>query len=180
VVVWPSKVKPGTRSNAFLSSVDWYPTLLDMTGVTPKETVKFDGVSQKPALLGSGSPRDTVFCCFPHYAPATGGVPSVWVRRGDWKLIRFFCDGLEQTDRFELYHLKSDIGETKNLAAEDPGLVKEFDALINQHLKDINAVIPVKNPVYDSTAKAPEPGKKPQKAKKPVDNKTSGGKDVRQ
>ena len=178
VVVWPSKVAPGSRSNAFLSSVDWYPTLLDMTGVTPKETVKFDGVSQKPALLGSGSPRDTVFCCFPHYAPATGGVPSVWVRRGDWKLIRFFCDGPEQTDRFELYHLKSDIGETKNLAAEHPDLVKECDALINQHLKDINAVIPVKNPVYDSTAKAPEPGKKPQKAKKPVDNKTSGGKDV--
>jgi arylsulfatase A-like enzyme len=180
VVVWPSKVEPGSRSNAFLSSIDWYPTLLDMTGVTPKETVKFDGVSQKPALLGSGTPRDTVFCCFPHYAPATGGVPSVWVRRGDWKLIRFFCDGPEQTDRFELYHLKSDIGETKNLATEHPDVVKEFDALINQHLKDINAVIPVKNPVYDSTAKAPEPGKKPQKAKAPVDNKTSGGKDVRQ
>ena len=180
VVVWPSKVKPGSRSNAFLSSVDWYPTLLDMTGVTPKETVKFDGVSQKPALLGLGTPRDTVFCCFPHYAPATGGVPAVWVRRGDWKLIRFFCDGPEQTDRFELYNLKNDIGETKNLAAEHPDMVKEFDALISQHLKDINAVIPVKNPVYDSTAKAPEPGKKPQKAKAPVDNKTSGGKDVRQ
>ena len=57
---------------------------------------------------------------------------------------------------------------------------KEFDALISQHLKDINAVIPVKNPVYDSTAKAPEPGKKPQKDKAPVDNKTSGGKNVRQ
>ena len=180
VVVWPSKVKPGSRSNAFLSSVDWYPTLLDMTGVTPKEAVKFDGVSQKSALLGLGAPRDTVFCCFPHYTPATGGFPSVWVRRGDWKLIRFFCDGPEQTDRFELYHLKNDIGETKNLAAEHPDMVKEFDALISQHLKDINAVIPVKNPVYDSTAKAPEPGKKPQKAKKPVDNKTSGGKDVRQ
>jgi len=40
-------------------------------------------------------------------------------------------------------------------------------------LKEINAVIPVKNPAYDSTAKVPEPGKKTQKAKKPVDNKTS-------
>ena len=155
VVVWPSKVKPGSRSDAFLSSVDWYPTLLDMTGVTPKETVKFDGVSQKPALLGLGTPRDTVFCCFPHYAPATGGVPAVWVRRGDWKLIRFFCDGPEQTDRFELYNLKSDIGETKNLAAEHPDMVKKFDALIGQHLKDIDAVIPVKNPCYDPAAKAP-------------------------
>jgi hypothetical protein len=47
-------------------------------------------------------------------------------------------------------------------------------------LKDISAVIPVKNPVYDSTAKAPEPGKNPHKDKAPVDNKTSDGKDVRQ
>jgi arylsulfatase A-like enzyme len=97
----------------------------------------------------------------------------VWVRRGDWKLIRFFCDGPEQADRFELYNLKEDLGETKNLATEHPEKVKELDALISEHLKEINAVIPVKNPAYDSTAKAPEPGKKPQKAKKPVDNKTS-------
>ncbi|MDH4444152.1 MAG: sulfatase [Akkermansiaceae bacterium] len=180
VVVWPGKLKPDSRSDALLSSVDWYPTILDMTRVMPKQAVKFDGVSQTPALLGRGAPRDTAFCSFPHYVPATGGVPSVWVRRGDWKLIRFFCDTPEQTDRFELYNLKSDIGETKNLAAEHPDMVKKFDALIHQHLKDIDAVIPVKNPAYDSTAKAPEPGKKTQKAKKPVDNKTSGGKDVRQ
>lgn len=180
VVVWPGKVEPGSRSHAFLSSVDWYPTILDMTGVTPKETVKFDGVSQKPALLGLDPPRETVFCCFPHYVPATAAVPSVWVRRGDWKLIRFFCDGPKQVDRFELYNLKSDMGETKNLAAEHPDLVKEFDALIGQHLQEIEAVIPVKNPAYDSTAKAPPTGKKPPKDKAAIDTKTSGGKDVRQ
>lgn len=180
VVVWPGKVEPGSRSNAFLSSVDWYPTLLDMTGVTPKETVKFDGVSQKPALLGLGTPRDKLFCCFPHYAPATGGVPAAWVRRGDWKLIRFFCDGPGQTDRSELYNLKSDIGETRNVAAEHPDVVKECDALISEHLEDINAMIPVKNPAYDSTAKPPEPGKKPHKDKAAIDTKTNGGKDVRQ
>jgi arylsulfatase A-like enzyme len=131
-------------------------------------------------LLGLGTPRDTVFCCFPHYAPATGGVPAAWVRRGDWKLIRFFCDGPEQTDRFELYNLKSDIGETRNVAAEYPDVVKECDALISEHLKDINATIPVKNPAYDSTAKASEPGKKPHKDKAAIDTKTSGGKDGRQ
>jgi len=179
VVVWPGKVKPDSRSDALLSSVDWYPTILDMTRVMPKQAVKFDGVSLTTALLGRGVPRDTAFCCFPHYVPATGGVPSVWVRRGDWKLIRFFCDSPEQSDRFELYNLKEDLGESKNLAAEHPDMVKKFDALIRQHLKDIDAVIPVKNPAYDPTAKAPESGKKTQKAKKPV-NKTSGGKDVRQ
>jgi hypothetical protein len=41
-------------------------------------------------------------------------------------------------------------------------------------------MIPVKNPAYDSTAKPPEPGKKPHKDRAAIDTKTSGGKDVRQ
>ena len=180
VVVWPGKVKPGSRSDALFSSIDWYPTILSMTGVTPQQAVKFDGVSQTPALLGTGAPRDTAFCCFPHYTPATGAVPSVWVRRGDWKLIRFFCDSPDQTDRFELYNLQEDLGESKNLAAEHPDNVKEFDALISQHLKDINAVIPVKNPGYDPAAKMPEPGKKPTQAKTAAPKQKSAVKDVRQ
>ncbi|MCX8496940.1 MAG: sulfatase [Akkermansiaceae bacterium] len=180
VVVWPGKVKPGSQNDALLSSVDWYPTILDMTGVTPKQAVKFDGVSQTPALLGTGTPRDTAFCFFPHYTPATGAVPSVWVRRGDWKLIRFFCDSPDQTDRFELYHLKEDLAESKNLAAEHPDKVKEFDALIRQHLKDINAVIPVKNPGYDPAAKMPEPGQKPNQPKTAAPKPKGAFKDIRQ
>lgn len=178
VVVWPGKVKPGSRSDALLSSVDWYPTILDMTGTKPKQAVKFDGVSQTPALLDKGVPRDTAFCYFPHYTPATGAIPSVWVRRGDWKLIRFFCDSPEQTDRFELYNLKEDIGETKNLAAEYPDKVKAFDALISQHLIELNTVIPVKNLTYDPAAKVPEPGKKTNKSV--ATKKKSAVKDVRQ
>ncbi len=144
-----------------------------MSGTTPKHEVKFDGVSQTPALLGTGAPRDTAFCYFPHYTPATGAVPSVWVRRGEWKLIRFFCDSPDQSDRFELYNLKDDIGETKNLAAGHPDKVKEYDALITWHLIDIKAVVPVKNPDYDPTAKVPEPGKNPTKKKTVTPNKKS-------
>ena len=180
VVVWPGKVKPGSQSDALLSSVDWYPTILDMTGTKPKQEVKFDGVSQTPALLGTGVPRDTAFCCFPHYTPATDGVPAVWVRRGDWKLIRFFCDSPQQTDRFELYNLKDDLGETRNLAAEHPDKVKEYDALIARHLINIKAVVPVKNPSYDPTAKVPEPGKNPNQKKAAAAKKKSAVKDVRQ
>ncbi|MEI6715307.1 MAG: sulfatase [Verrucomicrobiota bacterium] len=181
VVVWPGKVKPGSQSDALFSSVDWYPTLLDMTGVTPKQVVKFDGVSEVPALLGKGAPRDTVFCFFPHYIPLNGNVPAVSVRRGDWKLIRFFCDSSEQTDRFELYNLKDDLGETRNLATEHPDQVKELDALISQHLKDINAVIPVKNAAFDPTVKMPPASMlEVSKKKTPATNNESGGKDIRQ
>ena len=173
IVVWPGKTKPGSRSDALLSSVDWMPTLLDMTGVKPKPEAKFDGVNQTPALLGTGMPRDTVFCHFPHYTPATGALPATWVRRGDWKLIRFFCDTATQADRFELYNLKDDIGETKNLAAEQPELVRELDTLIDGFLKTTGAIVPSKNPNYDPTAKAPPEGKPEKKPapKKPVQPK---------
>ncbi len=170
VVVWPGKVKPGSRSDAFLSSVDWYPTLMAMTGVKPKEAVKFDGVSQTPALLGQGQPRDTLFCYFPHYVKATGAKPSTWVRRGDWKLIRFYCDNKDQSDRFELYDLKHDVGETNNLAAAQSATVQELNALIDGFHRDTAALVPTKNPKYDPQAKAPpdsekKPRTKPAKAK---------------
>ena len=167
VVVWPGKVKPGTRSDALLSSVDWYPTLLEMAGVQPKRKVKFDGVSQTPALLGTGVPRETVFCYFPHYMPAIGVSPTTWVRRGDWKLIRFFCDNPDQSDRFELYNLKDDIGEKKNLAAEQPERVKELDSLIDGFHKSTGALIPAKNPTFNPNAKMHPVGEKPAKHSPP-------------
>lgn len=148
IVVWPGKVKAGAKSDAFLSSVDFYPTILEMVGLKPQPGQQLDGVSQVPALLGTGKPRDTLFCFFPHYTPATGNVPGTWVRRGDWKLIRFHHDNDDQTDRFELYNLKDDVGETKNLAAQMPDKVKELNALIEQHLKDIHALVPKPNPNY--------------------------------
>jgi len=168
VVVWPGKVKPGSRSDALLSSVDWYPTLMEMAGVAPSTTVKFDGVNQTPALLGTGAPRETVFCYYPHYTPATGAQPAIWVRRGDWKLIRFYCDSADQSDRLELYQLKDDIGETKNLAAAQPEIAKELNTLIDGFHKQTGALVPAKNPAFDPQAKSPPPKEKKPRATKPT------------
>lgn len=148
-VVWPGRIRPGSVTDAPLSSVDFFPTLLDMLGLPAPAGVAFDGVSQTPALLGRGTPRDTVFSFFPHYTPATGNRPGVWVIRDDWKLIRFFCDGPHQEDRFELYHLSEDIGETRNLAAEEPERVRTLNRLIDDYLKRTGALIPRPNPAYN-------------------------------
>jgi len=148
IVVWPGRVPHGATSEAMLSSVDFYPTLLDMVGIKPRNGQRFDGVSQVPALLGAGKPRDTAYCFFPHYTKATGNLPGAWVRKGDWKLIRFFHDNPDQTDRFELYNLRNDIGETRDLAAETSERVNELNDLIEQHLKDIDALLPKRNPAY--------------------------------
>jgi arylsulfatase A-like enzyme len=163
VVVWPGKVKPGARSDALLSSVDWYPTLLAMTGVKAQQEVKFDGINQTPALLGTGAPRESVFCYFPHYMPVTGALPATYVRRDDWKLIRFYCDSPDQSDRFELYNLKEDVGETKNLAAAKPELLKDLNSLLDGFHKTTGALIPTKNPAFDPKAEMPPAGKHPEK-----------------
>ena len=83
-------------------------------------------------------------------------------------IIRFFNDSTNQTDRFELYNLKDDIGETKNLAAEKPELVHELDAQIAGFLKSTGALMPTPNPNYDPAAKAPPEGKP---VKKPAQKK---------
>lgn len=152
VVSWPGHVQPGSHSDAFYSSVDFYPTMLDMLGIKPQPGQKFDGVSQLPTLLGKTAPRDTLFCFFPHYIKLTETVPGTWVRRGDWKLIRLHFDNEDQSDRFELYNLHEDISETNNLAAKHPDKVKELDALIEQHLKETNALVPKPNPNYQRNA----------------------------
>jgi len=164
IVVWPGKVPPGTTNDALLQSVDWYPTLLAMCGLKPHADLKLDGVDQVPALLEGKPVRDRVFCHFPHGSHGQakeipGFLPSAYVRKGDWKLIRFFADNADGSDRFELYNLKDDIGETKDLAAGKPELVREFSDLINGFLRDTDAVIPIRNPAYDPGA-AKDAGKR--------------------
>jgi arylsulfatase A-like enzyme len=154
IVAWPGKTAPGGRTSALLSSVDLFPTVLEMAGVARPPDLKLDGVSQVPALLGRGAAREAAFCHFPHYTPATGALPATWVRKGDWKLIRFHHDGEGQEDRFELYEVAKDPGEERNLAADNPDRVKDLAALIEGHLRDTGTVIPARNPRFAPVAPA--------------------------
>jgi hypothetical protein len=157
VVVWPERVEPGTTNDGLLQSIDWYPTLLSMCGLEPPAGLQLDGMDQTPMLLGQGPVRDRLFCHFPHgsqYSAADipGFLPGTSVRRGDWKLIRFYADNEDGSDRLELYNLADDVGESRNLAAQRPELVAELNALIDGFLRDTEAVIPVFNPGYDPNA----------------------------
>ncbi|MFM9090561.1 MAG: sulfatase [Verrucomicrobiota bacterium] len=151
LVVWPGQVRPGTTSDALFHSTDHYPTLLAMCGLAPRAGLVLDGFSQVPALRGEGAVRDRVFCHFPHGSPAQaaeipGFLPGTYVRRGEWKLIRFHAANADGTDRLELYHLGEDPGETDNRAAARPELARELDALIDGFLRETAAVVPVRNP----------------------------------
>lgn len=159
IIVWPGKVKPATVNEALFQSTDFYPTLLTMCGLKPHADVKLDGLDQTGTLLGQPSPRDRVFCHFPHGSrnqaeSIPGMLPGSYVRKDGWKLLRFYADNDDGSDRFELYNLNDDPGESKNLAAQEPARVKELNGLLNGFLKDTEAVIPTLNPTYGREEKS--------------------------
>ena len=159
IIAWPGKVKPGTTNNALIQSTDFYPTLLSMCGLQPHKGLKLDGFDQTGALLGRRPPRDRVFCHFPHGSAAQaedipGFLPGTYVRKGDWKLIRFFADNLDGSDRLELYNLKDDDGESTNLAADRPEITRDLNDQITHFLADTQAVIPIRNPDYGKSPAA--------------------------
>ena len=97
--------------------------------------------------------RDAVFTYFPH-APGVPDwlPPAVAVHQGDWKLIRIFFAGEDGAHRWQLYNLRTDLGEKHNLAAREPARVKALDALIEKFLADTQAVTPVRNPAFDANS----------------------------
>jgi hypothetical protein len=60
---------------------------------------------------------------------------------GNYKLIEFFEDG-----RLELYDLKADPGETRNLAASQPRRAEEMRSRLIAWRQHVEAQIPQPNP----------------------------------
>ncbi len=158
IVCWPGVVEGGSSSEVRIQSVDFYPTVLEMLGLTAQADQQFDGMSIVPALKAEAgaaarfAERPT-FTFFPH-APQVPDYlpPAVSVHQGDWKLIRIFHAGEEGRHRYELYNLRDDIGERNNLAASQLPRVGELDALIEHFLQECHAVVPRPNPDYDPAA----------------------------
>jgi len=165
VIFWPGLTKPAVVNESIIQSIDFFPTFAEVLNLPVPATQAFDGKSFAPALRGAVHDRGPTFCHFPHTTPASGGLASTWVRVGDWKLIRFYGLGDGLSDLFELYNLKDDLGETKNLAAQFPARVQELNALLNGFLKDTAAVVPPPNPDFDPRAAASPTPKAKAKAK---------------
>ena len=154
---WPGVVKPGTTTAEVVGAIDLYPTLLDALGVERKRGQIIDGVSYAGVLKsGAKLERAAYFNYFPHGGEAKP--PGVTVRAGDWKLIRWFETSRVFPEKFELYNLRQDLGETKNLAATMPARVKELDAMMERFLQDTGATYPKPNPAYRAGATGSEEG----------------------
>jgi len=168
LVVWPGVTPQGSQSDALIQSIDFLPTLAEATGITLPADLQTDGRSFAPVLRNPATPhRDTIFTFFPHDTLASGQHPACAVRRGPWKLIRYFHGNPDGSHRLELYNLASDPSESTSVAASEPALTSELDTLISQFLKDTHAVVPQPNPAWNPKAAAHRPDSSPKKQNDP-------------
>ncbi len=150
IVSWPGTVSGGTVNSNLVNNMDIYATVLDMLDLEPYDGYALDSTTLVPSLLGlPAANSNTVFVQFAQSPSRPASFPGVWVRQGEMKLIRFFHgNGGEGNHRYELYNMAWDPGEEDNLANANPMLVAELDALIEQHLTDTEALVPLPNPAY--------------------------------
>jgi len=143
IVRWPGKIKPGTVSDVPVTSVDFFPTLAELSGTELPSTQVFDGESLVPLLQGEIVNEERPV--FWHYPVYHHDRPASAVRKGNWKLIHYLDD-----DSRLLFNLEDDIGETSNLMDQNPEKANELFNLLETWRKDVKAELPVANPDFDS------------------------------
>jgi arylsulfatase A-like enzyme len=168
---WPGVIRPGTTCDVPVISQDLYPTFLAAAGAPSPAGKVLDGESLLPLFKGAGPlQRPAIFWQFPGYlnTPVRRGReldvrtgfrtrPVGVIRKGDWKLHLFYeewvldggRDKLAANHAVELYNLKDDVGERRDLANSDTA---KRDELLDDLLawqKSVDAPIPTRpNPDY--------------------------------
>ncbi|HHW11139.1 MAG TPA: sulfatase [Firmicutes bacterium] len=143
IISWPGVIKPGSRCTAPVIAPDFYPTLLEAAGLPARPEQHCDGLSFLPLLHAEKElNRQAIYWHYPHYSNQ-GGTPSSAVRAGDYKLIEFFEDG-----RLELYNLRTDPGERKNLAPSEPEIARELHKMLTAWRKKVGAILPERNNAF--------------------------------
>ena len=138
IVRFPGHIAPGGVSGTPIVTMDFFATILDACGVS-FDASRCDGKSLLPLFQGKKLDRDALFFHYPNFAFHGQNRLGSAIREGDYKLIRYFDD--EST---ELYNLKNDIGEKKNLSGKMPALATRLTKRLTDWLVETGANLPTK------------------------------------
>ncbi len=164
ILRWPAKVKPEQTIREPVCSLDILPTFCELAGIQPPENRTLDGASIAPLLEGKPVVRKTPL--FWHYYRSLTG-PKAALRDGDWMVLGSWEETAlppgvvasgdveliksRKLVRFELYNLVSDMGETIDLAEQEPQRLKELSGLLVTKYEEIQDAAP-------AWENLPEPG----------------------
>lgn len=126
---WPGKIAPGTVTDHLSAFWDVMPTIAAVTGAKPPADI--DGISFAPTLLGHPAEQKEHDYLYWEFA-AYGGQQAVHM--GNWKAVR--QDMLRRNNpdplKIELYNLNDDIGESHDVAAKHPEIVKKMRKIMDE------------------------------------------------
>ncbi|MBX6313470.1 MAG: arylsulfatase [Isosphaeraceae bacterium] len=125
IVRWPDHVPAGTTSEQIWAFWDFLPTAAELAGTSAPGGL--DGLSIVPTLLGQGTQPQHDFLYWEFHE---GGFKQA-VRTGDWKAVR-----LAPGKPLELYDLKTDPGETRNIADQHPDVIASIEAYLRRARTD--------------------------------------------
>ncbi len=154
-------IAAGTISNRIGAVYDLLPTILAAAGIDLPE-VELDGIDLRPAFDGQRVPKRTREFLM-HYPHGHRSSYFTAYRKGDWKLVYHYRTGKDpsKTDphelmyrernggrlpdwpRVELFHLAADPGESENLAATEPGKLRDMMDAMNAALQRTGAQMPL-------------------------------------
>ena len=155
-------ISAGVQSDVLVNGLDFYPTVLGLTGTDRPVNKKLDGCDLTPLLLGDpkapsmvkqvdGTVRDAMMWHFPH----SNDLESTLIV-GDFKLIRNYDhvnnDGTPALELFQLSKTKNgkqvrvDLEEAHNLAAAMPGKTNSMNGRLTEMLSEMKASYPYYNP----------------------------------
>ncbi|MGB1129996.1 MAG: sulfatase-like hydrolase/transferase, partial [Haloferula sp.] len=130
IVRWPGVVKAGSISDQLVHQADLMATFADIFSTKLAVDAGEDSFSLMPLLMGKDEAiREHAI------SNSVRGVPAV--RHGPWKYIPApgsggWGKGGDQSQAIQLYNLADDLGETHNLAADEPERVKQMQSLLEQ------------------------------------------------
>ena len=140
LVRYPRLVKAGSRCDVPVITPDFYPTFLELSGLSQRNDLVLDGRSMVPLLRGENMPERPLFWHFPHYDDQ-GGQPCAAVCYGRYKYLMLYDE-----EREELYDLQADLSEKRNLARELPDKTRELRLLLKGWQQELEAKFPEPNP----------------------------------
>jgi len=127
LVRWPGKIKAGSTSEFVGYFADMLPTVADLAGAGSRVPKQLDGISFAPTLLGQPEKQAKHEYLYWEAAGPMQNTVQQAVRWGNWKAVKN-----RGADAFELYDLASDIAESKNVAAQQPEVMKKIDAICKE------------------------------------------------
>lgn len=137
IIRWPGVTEAGVTSDEPVTSVDLFPTLAAAVGIDTTD-MTLDGADLTPVLKGGSLRKRSLYWHFPHYRHRAGNDPYSIIRKGDFKLVRFY-----DPRKVELYHLDSDLAEEFDITDKKPAKVRLLTRELDKHLNKIGAKLPI-------------------------------------